>query len=285
LRRAWVEVDRLFPGMVVVVDVSVGGYSDTLGFTRDKGDVPTSLEQAGDPEQSDDDDPLALGADGYVSLTLHSQDAAQEMEILVSRLAVEVAAVAEAKDLVAAARFHDLGKVHEVFQQMLMQNLAGDDPRRHSGPWAKSDCKGGGRSPRKYFRHELASALAWLHEGRSDLGAFIIAAHHGKVRLSLRARPTEKAAPERRRFCNGVWDGDTLPATDLGGGVTTIEHTLSLALMELGGGGEGPSWADRMLRLLEEQGPFRLAWLEMLVRVADWRASARHSKKLGEQHE
>src|SRR5690606_3280288 len=60
LRRSWVEVDHLFPGLVVVVDVSVGGYSDTLGFTKVKGNVPTSREQAGDPEQSDDDDPLAL---------------------------------------------------------------------------------------------------------------------------------------------------------------------------------------------------------------------------------
>lgn len=284
LRRSWVEVDHLFPGLVVVVDISVGGYSDTLGFTKDKRDVPTSREQAGDPEQSDDDDRLALGADDYVSLTLHSQDAAQEMELLVDRLAVEVAAVADAKELVAAARFHDLGKVHEVFQQMLTQNLPHDDPRRQGGPWAKSDGKGGGRSPRTFFRHELASALAWLHEGRSDLGAFIIAAHHGKVRLSLRARPTEKPAPDRRRFCNGVWDGDILPATELGDGITTKEHKLSLKLMELGGGGDGPSWADRMLRLLDELGPFRLAWLEMLVRVADWRASARRSKKLGEQH-
>lgn len=284
LRRAWIAVDHLFPGLAVVVDVSVGGYSDILGFTKDKSDVPTPREQAGDPEQSDDDDPLALGADDYISLAMHSQDAAEEMEALVDRLAAEVAGVAEAEELIAAARFHDLGKVHNVFQQMLMQNLPGDDPRRQGGPWAKSDGRGGGRSPRKYFRHELASALAWLNEGRSDLGAFIIAAHHGKVRLSLRARPTEEVAPGGRRFCNGVWDGDVLPPTNLGDGVATKEQKLSLALMELGGGGEGPSWADRMLRLLDELGPFRLAWLEMLVRVADWRASARHSKKLREQH-
>jgi CRISPR-associated endonuclease/helicase Cas3 len=205
------------------------------------------------------------------------------MEALVDRLAAEVRGIADAKELVAAARYHDLGKAHPVFQEMLVKNLPADDPRRHGGPWAKSDREGGGRS-RRYFRHELASALAWLHEGRSDLGAFIIAAHHGKVRLSLRARPNERAAPERRRFCNGVWDGDVLPSTDLGDGVITEEQELSLALMELGGGGEGPSWADRMLRLLEELGPFRLAWLETLVRVADWRASARRSKQLGEQH-
>lgn len=281
LRRSWVEVEHLFPGLVVAVDSSVGGYSDTLGFTRDKNDVPTSREQMGQPEQSDDDDPLAKGAEDYVSLSLHSQETAQEMVALVERLTFEVAAVADPQELATAARYHDLGKAHEVFQRMLTQNLPEGDPRRQGGPWAKSDGKGGGRSPRKFFRHELASALAWLQEGRSDLGAFIIAAHHGKVRLSLRARPAEVPAPNQRRFCNGVWEDDILPATDLGDGFMTEEVRLSLAPMELGGGGEGPSWADRMLRLLDELGPFRLAWLEMLVRVADWRASARHSKRLG----
>jgi CRISPR-associated endonuclease/helicase Cas3 len=222
-----------------------------------------------------------LGADEYVSLALHSQDTAQEMEALVVRLGQEVGALANPTELVAAARFHDLGKVHTVFQQMLTMNLATDDPRRVGGPWAKSDGVGGGRSPRAFFRHELASALAWLAEGRSDLGAYLIASHHGKVRLSLRARPGEAVAPEGRRFCNGVWEGDVLPAADLGDGVKTPEQRLSLALMELGGGGEGPSWADRMVRLLDDMGPFRLAWLEMLIRVADWRASARRSKRLG----
>jgi CRISPR-associated endonuclease/helicase Cas3 len=54
---------------------------------------------------------------------------------------------------------------------------------------------------------------------------------------------------------------------------------LSLACMELGGGGQGASWADRMLRLLEEHGPFRLAYLETLMRVADWRASQKRTPK------
>jgi CRISPR-associated endonuclease/helicase Cas3 len=35
-----------------------------------------------------------------------------------------------------------------------------------------------------------------------------------------------------------------------------------------------PSWAERMLRLRERLGPFRLAFLEALLRSADERASA-----------
>jgi CRISPR-associated endonuclease/helicase Cas3 len=44
--------------------------------------------------------------------------------------------------------------------------------------------------------------------------------------------------------------------------------------MELGEGEQGPSWTERSLKLLDEHGPFCLAWLETLVRLADWRASA-----------
>ena len=48
---------------------------------------------------------------------------------------------------------------------------------------------------------------------------------------------------------------------------------LKLALMEIGKGEQGPSWTERSLKLLGEHGPFLLAWLETLVRLADWRAS------------
>jgi CRISPR-associated endonuclease/helicase Cas3 len=47
--------------------------------------------------------------------------------------------------------------------------------------------------------------------------------------------------------------------------------------MELGETDQGAPWADRTQRLLEELGPFRLAYLETLVRIADWRASARRA--------
>ena len=140
------------------------------------------------------------------------------------------------------------------------------------------------RKGRPYFRHELASALAFLTHHRDDpgplddLAAYLIAAHHGKVRLSLRAVPAELADAGIARFARGVWEGDPLGAVDLGNGDVMPPVILSLAVMELGEGPMGPSWAERTQRLLAAHGPFRLAWLEALVRIADWRASGEEQR-------
>ena len=55
-------------------------------------------------------------------------------------------------------------------------------------------------------------------------------------------------------------------------GVSVPPVQLSLAVMEFGA--EGGSWTDRMLHLRDKLGPFRLAYLEMLLRAADEAASA-----------
>ena len=52
--------------------------------------------------------------------------------------------------------------------------------------------------------------------------------------------------------------------------------TLDLGVMALGAPRGQMSWSDRALRLRDRDdvGPFRLGYLEALVRLADWRASA-----------
>ena len=130
------------------------------------------------------------------------------------------------------------------------------------------------------FRHELASALAWLanngNEEQGDLIAYIIAAHHGKVRLSIRSLPDEKPPKDQSTalIARGVMDGDVLRTIRMDG-VTMPETTLRLDLMRMGHDQEGrPSWLSRMLAQRDSIGPFGLAWLEMLLRAADMRASA-----------
>jgi CRISPR-associated endonuclease/helicase Cas3 len=74
-------------------------------------------------------------------------------------------------------------------------------------------------------------------------------------------------------LARGVREGDELLPADLGDGVARAALSLSLASMALGRSPTGPSWTDRVLRLRDTLGPFRLAYLELLLRSADERAS------------
>lgn len=109
-----------------------------------------------------------------------------------------------------------------------------------------------------------------------NLVAYLIAAHHGKVRLSIRSMPNEKR-PSRPdvKFARGIWEGDSLPAVELGNGQSSCAvDAISLEWMNLGESStHGESWLARTLALRDHYGPFRLAFLEMLLRVADWRGS------------
>jgi len=190
--------------------------------------------------------------------------------------------------LLLAARWHDRGKAHEVFQDAIRIE---DDGSPRPGSWAnrRDVAKAPNawwkrRYERKHFRHELASALAILHpetglrHDELDLIAYLAASHHGKVRLSIRSLPDETQPNDAQRFARGIWDTDLLRAVDLGG-IIAPEVSLSLELMELGLCEQSPfknqpSWAGRMLRLRDSLGPFRLAFLETLLRCADERASA-----------
>ncbi|MGD9584609.1 MAG: CRISPR-associated helicase Cas3' [Lysobacterales bacterium] len=282
LDNQWVKLDRdryPRPGMTLLLRAVDGGYDEAVGFDAGIKKPPVSvIAHSETPEQAfESDDLTQIGK--WVSLPIHLSDAASKAIDLCKQLPAE-ANLANA--VVRAARWHDLGKAHEAFQCALKEVSAPPDTQT---PWAKSDqrgrlvyrmCRHEGAPRRKFFRHELASMLGWLaqHDGEpdADLIAYLIAAHHGKVRMSLRAMPTEAAQPGVKRYARGVWEGDVLPALDFDG-EHSAETTLKLALMEIGEGEQGPSWTARTLRLLDEHGPFRLAWLETLVRIADWRAS------------
>ena len=109
-----------------------------------------------------------------------------------------------------------------------------------------------------------------LETGESHLAAY--SSRHTMVayRMGIRSMPGERESNELRT-ARGIKDGDVLPACEVAPGVVVPEVTLSLAVMEFGA--DGGSWTDRMLRLRNDLGPFRLAYLEMLLRSADEAAS------------
>ena len=102
--------------------------------------------------------------------------------------------------------------------------------------------------------------------------------------MNLRALPRE-AAPKGedggKRFARGIWEDDHLQAVTLGDNEYWEGGRLTLSLMELGWDEiSRESWTQRTRELLLRFGPFGLAWMETLVRIADWRASAKEQKRL-----
>jgi CRISPR-associated endonuclease/helicase Cas3 len=286
LERRWypVERERIIPGQSYLLAASSGGYSEMTGWNpKSEERVSPILPPPQEPSPEDNDaDPLSELA-MWQSIAEHTNAVCTELSKIVDALDS-----LQRQILLLAARWHDRGKAHEVFQDAIRME---DDGSPRPGSWAnrRDVAKAPNawwkrRYERKHFRHELASALAILHpetglrhEGL-DLIAYLAASHHGKVRLSIRSLPDETQPNDAQRFARGIWDTDLLPAVDLGG-IIAPEVSLSLELMELGLCEQSPfknqpSWAGRMLRLRDSLGPFRLAFLETLLRCADERASA-----------
>jgi CRISPR-associated endonuclease/helicase Cas3 len=89
-------------------------------------------------------------------------------------------------------------------------------------------------------------------------------------------------APIGKRYARGIYEGEVLPPVSIDGKMLP-ETLLRLDVMELGIGEIGPSWTHRTQKLLQEHGPFLLAWYETLVRIADWHASEQEQNK-GNEH-
>ncbi|MFI1582994.1 DEAD/DEAH box helicase [Embleya sp. NPDC020630] len=270
------------PGMVVLADASAGCYDGELGWDlRHRGPV-VPVPNRGGAADSAGADHLSC-ADRWVDLPQHLDDV--ECDVRAVAVALAEVGVVVPDDLVEAAavagRYHDLGKAHEVFQATLVAGCPQGQEPPGVGPWAKSE-HGVGRHSRRFFRHELVTALALAHpkvalldeEPHAHLITYLAAAHHGKVRVSVRSMPgeAERAVPR----VLGVEPGDVFGPVELPGTRTVPEIAMDPAMLFLGGVGDGSSsWTERVLRLRDDAalGPFRLAFLEAAVRVADRRVS------------
>lgn len=309
LEGQWRRVNprEIVPGKVFLIHSTAGGYDAARGWNAaacERVEPVLELTQNTTPPDAADADTVSR-IEVWQTIAQHTEQVCGELGAILNTLQEQDCITA----LKLAARWHDRGKAHEIFQnavddgQEILRN--GKTLRRLERPHDWCGCRfvakapGRGKGPlgvfkdggfwrrykRKNFRHELASALAVLDphnmqvpDDIRDLVAYLVAAHHGKVRLSIRSMPLEKRPQKGLRFARGIWDGDKLWETDLGSGVTAPPVTLSLEPMELGICQDEPfaglpSWAERMMRLRDSVGPFRLAYLEAILRAADMRAS------------
>jgi CRISPR-associated endonuclease/helicase Cas3 len=280
LAGEWSKVtkERLRAGMTLLFDVTAGGYDTQLGWCgKDiKKPVPLVTNERTELPEAYNDEPLSFQP--YTqTLAAHSRETRRALETILNTLALpELENFRD--ELLTAAQHHDWGKAHKIFQQTLYGAQSANE--EFDPLLAKSTSKR--KHKRKKFRHELASALALLQEGANGLTVYLAACHHGKVRLSIRALPDESKPKtdegERLdvRFARGIWEGDELPATDLGDGLIREKVKLDLEPMLLGASESGAkSWLEQMIALRDDEslGVFRLAYLESLIRAADVRAS------------
>lgn len=111
-----------------------------------------------------------------------------------------------------------------------------------------------------------------------DLLVYLVASHHGKVRVALHAAPRDQEYRDRDGRglpIRGVREGDRLPSVALVPGAAALpEVTLTLSPAAVGlSERTGISWRERCLGVMERCGPAGLAFLEAVLRAADIRAS------------
>ena len=267
------------PTAVIVLDAARGGYDPDRGFDpASKSPVQPISPPAREPD-STDTDPNSMGSRRWVPLAQHLEDTDRAATELLTALGSEVDLTeAQREAIVLAARYHDLGKAHPTFVDSLARaNKTSPMPSRKA--WAKSPGNARLRHQPPHFRHELVSALLLLDRDTGlldgteepDLVAYLALAHHGKVRVTVRGKPDERADT-----ILGVRHGTSTLDTGLPGGGTLSGREISLDLTRMGAG----SLTSRALRLRDRDdlGPFRLAFCEAIVRVADWAASTDGAK-------
>jgi CRISPR-associated endonuclease/helicase Cas3 len=326
------DAATVVPGQMFWIPADQGGYFRDTGWSPGAGALPAGLllpvpdapprSRWRRPEGAYDSDEWSVC--GWRTVAQHTDEVVRQLASLLVPEHDLPLTEALRQALTVAARWHDWGKMHPVFQSGIADeidhpedrtSMPEDQRRKVPRPTSFALCDAVAKAPDEFwqrysrvtrphtpegdqeqrrtvrrFRHELASVLGVItlrSEGRLPpdwkvltaqqqvVALYVIVAHHGKVRMSVRTMPDEAPAPPEpgRLFAAGLWDGDTLPAADLGLSEAVEPVVLRLAPMRLG---SPDSWSASVLRLRDspELGPLRLAYLEAVLRAADCRASA-----------
>ena len=298
IEKGWRPAGGVYPGATLLLRSSYGGYDPETGFDVD---AAGEVEPVGDdgrtgggaPDDDSHDGDLHSTASGCVTLNDHTQHVMKE----VGEIAGRVGMPSDMRGLLAtAAKYHDMGKAHHVFQETMLKadrcRMRGDEI------WAKSPVNA--RHSRRNFRHEAIGAVAFrklglgIDQEDADLVSYLIMAHHGKVRMSMRTLPRRKGiadvnsdgeyvlglpagAPEvvevftKRTFTPQCASNEPRIKEDEG---IPLSVQVDASMSRIGSGQHDKSWPAVALGQLERWGPFRLAYLEALMRAADARASA-----------
>jgi CRISPR-associated endonuclease/helicase Cas3 len=271
----FVRRDDVRPGAVVVLDAQYGGYLPERGFDRRSKQPVEPITVPSRTPDAFDRDPLSVGFARWIALDEHLVETQAAARELIPRFGPNVDLTDQQRDaIVRAALLHDLGKAHPTFAASLEKAHPDTPPPASLLPWAKSPSNRPLRHDPRHFRHELASAL-WLLDASTrllddnlepDLVVYLVAAHHGKVRVTIRGRPDERPG-----VLLGVKEGSSTIGFALNG------HQIPAVALSLQPTTHGAgSLTSRALALRDraDLGPFRLAFCEAVVRAADWQASA-----------
>ena len=284
-----VYAENLFPGQTVMLDGKNGGYSEVYGWNVSITDSVDPLKNQNETSDSNDTDKQSEST-SPITLKDHTTHVLHETDKILKCIGFLDEDIKEA--IMTAVKYHDIGKAHQVFQDTIIRGIRITDKVKPE-IWAKSQKMNRHAIPG--FRHEVASALAYIEHTREDksrlrdLIAYLVASHHGKVRLSIRNASRKKHSRYNDDYLLGIKiDGDTLPefTSDI---ISTKKTSLDISLARIGrrNNGSTPSWTEMAVELRDKYGPFRLAYLEMLVRAADGLASKKEkvSKKRSSSHE
>jgi CRISPR-associated endonuclease/helicase Cas3 len=243
--RLWSNDDLLdtkVKGMRLVRSINLG--SDEADAEEDSEDVPSRWLWFERAKDGDTDG--SRTATGAVLWNVHTRDVKDNISSILSRLSLPE----DIHDaLVRAADWHDLGKRRARFQTII------GNARYPEVLLAKSGAKNQAAKLDEDYRHEFGSLFDirqerefWhLSQDMRDLALHVIAAHHGRARPHF--PPDEVFEPEPRGL---------------------DPHEIAAEVTQ------------RFGRLQRKYGRWGLAYLESLLRAADYAASAKPSEVVEE---
>lgn len=193
-----------------------------------------------------------------ISLGQHNAGVARHARGLARKLSLEAN---HAKHLVCAGGFHDVGKADPRIQEVLRSG----EPDALAGQLLAKGKRRSGSGRAEFSERHEAYSVAFLQQypellktvADRDLVLYLIGTHHGRGRALM---------PDRSD------DGTAFDIEVAGKRTFSFEGTPAL-------GSLGAGWAARFWRLNRRYGPWGIAYLESVLRLADWLCSAEEVKR------